>query len=193
MTEWYRVPRTGTRLVASGESPFQLQSRDDPPPPDGFDPAVGRPARPYTAPGREGRVCLTGIVLGMEGVLSRLAGEATLEICLDRELGAVRADPLQIEEALTRMVIAARPAGGGVLRVKTETVWIDDGQPGLREGGYARLVVSSTGEAGADERGCSRLLSVARGVVSHPGGQIGVESHPDGGRTFRLLLPTDDG
>ena len=199
MIEPYRAPWNGAFFSADsgGSSGFPTSSD----PGAGAGPAqpvrdvadAPDPVPPLPPSGRAGRTCLNEILDRNRGVLASLAGEAAIEVSLDAGVGAVRVDPAQVVAALSRMLIAARPVCGGVVRVATRDLRIPDDRPGLRAGRYAQLTVTCDGEpadSGRDAR--PSLLSVARGVVSHPGGQICVESLPDGGRTFRLMLPAEE-
>ena len=135
----------------------------------------------------------------------------TIEVTLDGSdmLPAVMADPNQMMQALLNLCLNARDAmpDGGKLTLKTEAV---DGES-LRDLGeataarYVCIEIADTG-IGMDENVRQRIfepffttketghgtglgLSVVYGIVHRHEGFIQVESHPNGGATFRLYLP----
>ncbi len=122
------------------------------------------------------------------------------------------ADPTQIHQIImnlcTNAAYAMRP-GGGTLAVSLEDVYIDaDSEnqvPDVSAGEYLVLSVSDTGsgmEPAVIERifdpffttkeageGTGMGLSVVHGIVKTHGGVITVESSPEKGSTFKVLLP----
>ena len=135
----------------------------------------------------------------------------TIEVTLDGSdmLPAVMADPNQMMQALLNLCLNARDAmpDGGKLTLKTEAL----GRESLRDLGettaarYVCIEVADTG-IGMDENVRQRIfepffttketghgtglgLSVVYGIVHRHEGFIQVESHPNGGATFRLYLP----
>ena len=135
----------------------------------------------------------------------------TIEVTLDGSdmLPAVMADPNQMMQALLNLCLNARDAmpDGGKLTLKTEAL----GGESLRDLGettaarYVCIEVADTG-IGMDENVRQRIfepffttketghgtglgLSVVYGIVHRHEGFIQVESHPNGGATFRLYLP----
>ena len=142
-------------------------------------------------------------------MLRRLIGE---DIDLANDLYPqplwVKADPGQLEQVLTNLVINARdamPKGGRLLISTTGASASSRGVPSPNCRGYATLTVKDTG-LGMDERVMRRLfepffttkevgkgtglgLATAHGIVHQSGGRIEVESEPDKGSTFRVYLP----
>jgi signal transduction histidine kinase/CheY-like chemotaxis protein len=152
---------------------------------------------------------LNGLVQNLDAMLRRLIGE---DVVLKHNLHAdavwVKADPGQLEQALTNLVINARdamPKGGqilvsvGVLPASRPNTVAPDSQ------GYATLTVKDDGQ-GMDERvlkllfepffttkevgkGTGLGLATVHGIVYQSGGRIEVESAPGRGSSFRVYLP----
>jgi PAS domain S-box-containing protein len=155
---------------------------------------------------------LNGVITEAEKMLRRvLVEEVTLVTRLDAELGAVRADPGQVEQILMNLVLNARDAIGGTGRITIETaaatLTADHAERhlGAVPGAYALLVVSDTG-TGMDRATQARLfepffttkergkgtglgLSTVYGIVKQSGGDIWVYSEPGQGTTFKIYLP----
>ena len=145
-------------------------------------------------------------------LLERVAGESvTMEENFSESLGAVTADPAQIQQVLLNLVVNARDAmpGGGRLLIETSnvvaTAEFANAHAPMTPGEYVRLAVRDTGEgmdvetkARAFEpffttkgqgRGTGMGLSSVYGVVKQSGGFIWVESEPLRGSTFTIYLP----
>jgi signal transduction histidine kinase/CheY-like chemotaxis protein len=153
---------------------------------------------------------LNEVVRRLEPIFRRLGGAAiTLEIRLDPELCRVKADPAQIDQVLTNLVVNACDAmpAGGKLSIETRSVVVSpprsDDQALLPPGRYARVTVSDTGQ-GMDETtrakafepffttkpaGSGLGLATAYGIVTQSGGHIELESQLGSGTSFRLYLP----
>ncbi len=148
-------------------------------------------------------------------LLERLIGE-DVELRLNLQEGKL---PLMavsghLEQVFMNLATNARDAmpGGGLLTIKTESVYIDEdfvsvygyGTPGE----YALVSVSDTG-CGMDEetrmkvfepffttkevgRGTGLGLSTAYGIIRKHGGFLSVYSEPGEGSTFRIYLPLED-
>jgi CheY-like chemotaxis protein len=155
---------------------------------------------------------LNETVRGIGPLLDRLLGEAvTLELRTDEALGAVTADPAQVEQVLLNLVVNARDAmpNGGRLQIETGNVVADADFARLHHpmppGSYVRLVVRDTG-IGMDETTMARAfdpffttkalghgtgmgLSTVYGIVKQSGGFIWMESELGRGTTFTIHLP----
>ena len=116
-------------------------------------------------------------------------------------LPAIRGDRLQFQQVLLNLIVngmdamADTPAGQRQLNVRT--LHNDDGD--------VEIAVSDTG-GGIDAADMSRLfdsffttkkdgmglgLALCRSIVQAHGGRIWAENNPDGGATFRFVLPVD--
>lgn len=160
-------------------------------------------------------VDLNGIVAGLERMLRRVIGEdIELVAKMSPRLGAVKADPGQIEQVILNLVVNARDSmpRGGRLVIETANVAIDseycqsdfDCQPGP----YVMVSVSDTG-FGIDEsirsqifepffttkdkgKGTGLGLSTVYGIVKQSGGHISFHSESSVGTVFRVFLPRRD-
>lgn len=156
---------------------------------------------------------LNTIIRNVGQMLHRLIGEhIELVMTLDPALGRVRADPGQIEQAITNLVVNARDAmpGGGRLTIATANEVLDDKHPreqlaATSPGTYATFSVIDTGCGMNAEvqshlfepffttkeqgRGTGLGLPTVYGIVKQSGGYIFVESQVGRGSTFQIYLP----
>jgi two-component system cell cycle sensor histidine kinase/response regulator CckA len=160
------------------------------------------------------------VVSDTQYLLNRLIGEkVTLSLEHGRDLGAVRADHQQFEQALMNLVVNARDAmpNGGMITIATRNVTLVDQNAtqgiDIPNGEYVEIGVSDNG-AGIDPDLIDRIfdpffttkpvgegtglgLSTVYGIVKQSGGFIFAENRAEGGARFRILLPraypgTDD-
>jgi PAS domain S-box-containing protein len=134
-------------------------------------------------------------------MLRRTIGEdIDLVTRLAPELGAVRADPVQMEQVILNLAVNARDAMplGGQLLIETS----NQEAPG---GGVIRVTVTDTGMGMSEEvrahifepffttkemgKGTGLGLATAYGIVKQSGGTISVTSSPGKGSTFQVDLP----
>jgi two-component system cell cycle sensor histidine kinase/response regulator CckA len=155
---------------------------------------------------------LNSIIEDLRRMLPRLLGDdVTLRTSLDPTLGAVRADPGQIEQVILNLAVNARDAmpEGGDFTIQTRNVEVGDqataNHSSMVPGHYAAIDVSDTG-MGMDAvtqvhifepffttkeqgKGTGLGLATVYGVVKQSGGYIWVESAPGEGTKFSIYLP----
>ncbi|QGP80270.1 response regulator [Sphingobium sp. CAP-1] len=155
---------------------------------------------------------LPDIVADVSTLLKRLLGEnVKLDVTHGRNLGAVRADPGQMEQVIVNLAVNARDAmpEGGTLHIQTYAVPAakvrEMRQQILPAGDYSALRVSDTGlgippdilakifepffttkELG---KGTGLGLSTVYGIVKQSGGYIFAESELGRGASFVIYLP----
>jgi len=146
----------------------------------------------------------------MQEMLERLVGEdVRLNIEVPRDIGAIRFDPIQLEQVIVNLVLNAKdsmPSGGRVtisaktkLVEKSLTPQPEDNVPGE----YVCLNLSDTGHGmsqgvlsqifepffSTKENGTGLGLSTVYGIVRQSGGHILASSELHVGTTFTLMLP----
>ncbi|HLG17830.1 MAG TPA: ATP-binding protein [Blastocatellia bacterium] len=155
---------------------------------------------------------LNSVLADTQSMLRRLIGEDIDLVTLPGPLlGAVLADPAQIQQVIMNLAVNARDAmpGGGRLVIRTANVDLDqpvtEGGVSLQPGRYIMLGVTDSG-GGMDSETQSHIfepffttkvsgkgtglgLSTVYGIVSQSGGAIGVDSELEKGTTFRVFLP----
>ncbi|MDQ3263190.1 MAG: ATP-binding protein [Myxococcota bacterium] len=153
---------------------------------------------------------LNDLVREMEKLLQRLIGEQVQLVSVPAEQPwLVLADRGQLEQVLLNLVVNARDAmpQGGKIQVEVANVILGDcaGILGAPPGDYAQLAVTDTG-TGMDAATLARIfepffttkgkdkgtglgLPVATRILKQANGDLGVESAPDQGTTFRVYLP----
>lgn len=162
-------------------------------------------------------VQLPDVVSEVSNLLKRLLGETVkLEIHHGRNLGAVRADPGQLEQVVMNLAVnardamlAANPHGGGVLTIRTRDATPADiralGTDIMPIGRYTAMEVSDTGHGIPPEvlpkiwepffttkeigKGTGLGLSTVYGIVKQSEGYIFADSRPGEGATFTIYLP----
>ncbi len=158
------------------------------------------------------QVDLNMLVEGFLPTLRRVLPESiVLDFIEGHSLGAVAADPSQIEQILLNLCINARDAmpNGGSITFETENVLVNGEfvatHPWATEGRYVLLTVSDTGH-GMDHdtiehifepffttkpaaEGTGLGLATVYGIVKQHEGMIHPYSEPGKGTTFKVYLP----
>jgi len=158
-------------------------------------------------------VDLNALIVNMDGMLRRLLGEDIIDLCaeLAPNIGAIRADPGQMEQVIMNLAVNARDAmpKGGRLTIETRNVMVGKGlrkdAVGVEPGAYVQLTVRDTGH-GMDAETRSHLfepffttkekgkgtglgLSTVYGIVRQSNGTIAVETVPGHGTVFKIYFP----
>jgi len=157
-------------------------------------------------------VNLSTIVSEMNKLIAPMIGsDIQIKNKLDSALGAVKADPAQIEQVILNLVVNARDAmpEGGSLSLETVNIELDAEHarlhPPMTAGRYVLLRVSDSG-IGMDAETQKRIfepffttkpkgkgtglgLASVYGIVKQSGGFIFVDSVLGHGTTFRMYLP----
>lgn len=159
---------------------------------------------------------LPDIVAEISNLLARLVGEnIDLIVKQGRNLGAIWADPGQLEQVIVNLAVNARDAmpEGGKLIIQTYAVtaaevWAS-GNKLLPAADYTALSVTDTG-AGIDPKLMSKIfepffttkdvgngtglgLSTVYGIVKQSGGHLFADSTPGQGSSFVIYLPVYTG
>jgi two-component system cell cycle sensor histidine kinase/response regulator CckA len=155
---------------------------------------------------------LNVLMAEMEHMLRRLLGaDIEFHTTLAPDLGAVKADPGQIEQVIVNLAINARDAmpRGGKLAIETRNLDLDEAYASrhvsVLPGSYVMLSVTDNGVGMSEEvmsrvfdpffttkergKGTGLGLSTAYGTIQQSGGAISVYSEPGRGTTFKVLLP----
>ena len=160
---------------------------------------------------------LPDVVQDVSTLLKRLIGEKVkLSVSHDRDLGAVRADPSQLEQVIVNLVVNARDAvlskgeiGGGRITLATRRITAADVRAMrsaiMPQADYTALVVEDTGTGIAPDylgkifepffttkeqgKGTGLGLSTVYGIVKQSGGFIFADSEVGKGTKFTVYLP----
>ncbi len=156
---------------------------------------------------------LNEIVAELESMLRPLLGEdVVLTTALDPGLGAIEADPGQLQQVVMNLVVNARDAmpAGGTISIETANVDVDEVADGAIEPGrYVMLTVRDAGE-GIDEatigqifepffttkesgKGTGLGLATVYGIVKQSGGYLSVETELGAGSAFTIYLRRVEG
>jgi two-component system cell cycle sensor histidine kinase/response regulator CckA len=155
---------------------------------------------------------ISNVVADVSSLLKRLLGETVrLEVHHGRGVGAVRADPGQLEQVIVNLGVNARDAmpKGGVVHIRTAAVSQDEvaamGRELLPIDEYIHLSVEDSG-VGIPKENLSKIfepffttkelgkgtglgLSTVYGIVKQSGGFIFADSQLGNGTRFDIFLP----
>ncbi len=155
---------------------------------------------------------LNSVTLDMDKMLRRLIGEdIELVIIPSKDLGSVKADPGQIEQALINLIVNSRDAmpDGGKITIETANVDLEEvhssSHDSIEPRCYVMISVSDTGIGMSDEvkshlfepffttkevdKGTGLGLATVYGIVKQSEGYISVDSEEGKGTIFRIYLP----
>lgn len=158
-------------------------------------------------------------VVDLNEIAARSVGKAapeldesfTLRSDFDESIGAIYADPAQLEQAITKLILNSREAmpDGGEILVSTRNFSVDErfirDNPGAAPGPNVELSVKDSGR-GIDpvilprifdpfyttkERGegTGLGLAITHSIVTSHGGNITIQSEADKGTTIKMLFP----
>lgn len=155
---------------------------------------------------------LPDVISEVSHLLKRLIGETVqLSVHHGRGLGAVRADPGQLEQVIINLAVNARDAmpGGGTLTIETFPVTAADvrqmGNEFMPPADYCALRISDTGTGIPPDilpkifepffttkdvgKGTGLGLSTVYGIIKQSAGFIFADSKPGEGTSFSIYLP----
>ena len=156
---------------------------------------------------------INDLIKSMEDMLKRLLGEdILLFLRLSTDLGNVKVDPVQIEQAIVNIVVNARDAmpTGGRLTIERANVELDENyvkkHHAVKAGSYVMIAITDTGIGippeirdrifepffTTKEGGSGLGLSTVYGIVKQHEGNIWVYSEVGRGTTFKIYLPRVD-
>ena len=164
---------------------------------------------------RQPKILALGSIVGeMDAMLKRILGEdIALSANIAPDLGAIEADPGEVEQVVMNLVVNARDAmpSGGRLVIETSNALVDGvhaQQVGVAPGYYVVLAISDTGCGMTDEvrerifepffttkdvdKGTGLGLATVFGIIQQCRGGIAVYSEPGRGSTFRIYWPRRD-
>jgi PAS domain S-box-containing protein len=151
----------------------------------------------------------------IKNLLSRtISRMIEIRVHLAKDLKAMIAEPIQMEQVLMNLVLNARDAmpEGGLLTLETANVFLDEeycrAHWCVKPGEYVQLTVADTG-VGMDKgtqgrmfepffstkesgKGTGLGLAVVFGIVNAHGGHIWCDSEPGRGTTFKVLFPVTE-
>src|SRR5450631_790850 len=156
-------------------------------------------------------VDLNSVVTENVKMLTRLIGDdIDLVMVPGPDIGAVQADPGQIEQVIMHLAVNARDAmpQGGKLTIETDNATLDESyarfHAAAAPGEYVMLAISDSG-IGMDAETQSHIfepffstkgakgtglgLSTVYGIIKQSGGFIWVYSEPGKGTAFKIYLP----
>ncbi|RPJ15716.1 MAG: PAS domain-containing sensor histidine kinase [Desulfobacteraceae bacterium] len=145
-----------------------------------------------------------------ESSLDMLKGsKSKCELIIEEDLWPVEADPRQISQVISNIVINADQAmpDGGIVKVKADNLVLDEkNEMRLKPGRYIRISVKDQG-VGIAEKHLSKIfdpyfttksagsglgLATAYSIIKKHNGHISIDSRPGAGTEFHIHLPASD-
>jgi two-component system cell cycle sensor histidine kinase/response regulator CckA len=159
-------------------------------------------------------LALNSIVGSIDGMLKRIVGEdIAITSAVAPDLGAIEADPGEVEQVVMNLVVNARDAmpKGGKLVIETANAIVDEAYGKQIDVAPGRYVVLSISDSGCGmtaavrsqifepffttkdvDKGTGLGLATVFGIVKQSNGGITVYSEVDRGTTFRVYWPRRD-
>jgi two-component system cell cycle sensor histidine kinase/response regulator CckA len=159
-------------------------------------------------------LALNSIVGSIDGMLKRIVGEdIAISSAVAPDLGAIEADPGEVEQVVMNLVVNARDAmpRGGTLVIETANAIVDDAYGAQIDVAPGRYVVLSITDSGCGmtaavrarifepffttkdvDKGTGLGLATVFGIVKQSNGGISVYSELGRGTTFRVYWPRRD-
>ena len=159
---------------------------------------------------------MNSLILDMDKMFQRLIGEnIELTTLFSDTPCIVKADPGQIEQVVTNLIVNSRDAmpDGGKLIIETKNVYLDETLTQKKidfiEGDYVMVMISDTGTGMSQEvlanvfepfyttkekgRGTGLGLSTCYGIIKQNNGNIYIYSEPGKGTVVKFYLPSMNG
>ncbi|MBD3274488.1 MAG: response regulator, partial [Candidatus Marinimicrobia bacterium] len=155
------------------------------------------------------------LILDLKKMLTRIIGEHIhLHTDVAEDIWPVKVDPGQMEQVIINLAVNARDAmpGGGQLHINTRNVFTSltevSGKDVSKEEPFVEIEIRDTGRGMPEEtverifepfyttkekgKGTGLGLATVYGIIKQSGGDIRVDSTPDKGTSFTILIPKSE-